>query len=442
MADTEASPPASKNSAFKSSPTRLLNRDFLLLWQGQTVSAVGTSLFQIAILYWLMETTGSATIMGLVSMLGALPGVILGPFGGAIADRFSRKKLIVLGDAILGLSMLSLAVPFFLIEGAIQLKIVWIIAVSMLVGIVGAFFRPAVTASIPSLVPFGRLNAANSMNAFSMSSSMALGQAAGGVLYRILGAPMLIFINGISYLLSALSEVFIRIPQQQPEAIKSSRELGRAFIEDIRVGLKYVWNKVGLRNMMAAFALLNFVMAPLGVLLPILLDKWLLLPPDWFGYLMAAMGVGSLFGMMFAGMVRIDGVGRFVCILSALYAMSLANLVFGFATNPFLLIAANMMSGFFMGILIVSFTTLMQATTPDELRGRVSSVMMTVMMGTVPLARGLAGVLADLVDQNIPLLFISAGTISGTLVTVIAFNKPFREFLATRLFTTDQQPGC
>ena len=90
-----------------------------------------------------------------------------------------------------------------------------------------------------------------------------------------------------------------------------------------------------------------------------------------------------------------------------------------------------------MGILIVTFTTLMQATTPDELRGRVSSVMMTVMMGTVPLAMGLAGVLADLVDQNIPLLFIWAGTISGVLVTAIAFNRPFREFLATRLFTTN-----
>ena len=428
MADAEAS-----SDAIKSPHERLLNRDFLLLWQGQTVSAVGTSLFQIAILYWLMETTGSATVMGLVAMVGALPGVILGPFGGAIADRFSRKNLIVIGDVILGLAMLSLAVPFFLIEDAIQLKIGWIIVVSMTTGIVGAFFRPAVTASIPSLVPFSRLNAANSMNSISMSTSMALGQAAGGVLYRILGAPMLILINGISYLLSAFSEVFIRIPQQQPEAIASWQELGRAFLNDIRVGLKYVWSRVGLRNMMAAFAMLNFVMAPLGVLLPILLDKWLQLPADWFGYLMAAMGVGSLLGMTYAGMVRIDGISRFVYAVASLYAMSLANLVFGFATNPFLLVAANLVSGVFMGVLIVSFTTLMQATTPDELRGRVSSVMMTVMMGTVPLAMGLAGILADLVDQNIPLLFVCAGTLSGILVTGIACNKAFREFLATRL---------
>ena len=83
----------------------LLNRDFLLLWQGQTISGIGVSLYQIAMLYWLLENTGSATTMGLVAMFSALPGVLLGPFGGAIADRFSRRKLIVFGDLILGITL-------------------------------------------------------------------------------------------------------------------------------------------------------------------------------------------------------------------------------------------------------------------------------------------------------------------------------------------------
>jgi MFS transporter, DHA3 family, macrolide efflux protein len=431
MAEQEQSAPVSPIAL--STHTSLLNRDFLLLWQGQTVSAVGTSLFQIALLYWLMDTTGSATIMGLVSMVGALPGVILGPFGGAIADRFSRKKLIVIGDIILGIAMLSLAIPFYLMEGMVEAQIAWVIAVSMVSGVVGAFFRPAVMAAIPSIVPFNRLNTANAMNSVSMTASMALGQAAGGVLYRVFGAPLIIVINGISYLLSALSEVFIHIPQERPERIKSWRQLGRAFADDIVIGLKYVWHKVGLRNMMVAFMLLNFVTAPLGVLMPILLSKWLHLPADWFGYLMAAMGVGNLVGMTVAGMWQIDGRLRFFSTLAALFTLAGTNLVFGLVSDPLILVGTNFFAGIFLGIMMVTFTTLMQATTPDEIRGRVSSVMMTVMMGSVPLAMGLAGVLADLVDQNIPLLFICSGVLSGVVVTGMALNKPFIAYMSTQL---------
>ena len=198
------------------SPETLLNRNFLLLWQGQTVSAMGTSLFQIALLYWLMETTGSATVMGLVSMLSAIPGVILAPFGGAIADRFSRKALIVWGDAILGVAMLSLAVPFYLISVPVSVQVGWVVAVSMTAGVVGAFFRPAIMASIPSLVPLHRLQAANAMHSVSMTASMSLGQAAGGILFRMLGAHVVMLINGVTYLLSALSERSSGFPRSGP----------------------------------------------------------------------------------------------------------------------------------------------------------------------------------------------------------------------------------
>ena len=415
------------------SPETLLNRNFLLLWQGQTVSAMGTSLFQIALLYWLMETTGSATVMGLVSMLSAIPGVILAPFGGAIADRFSRKALIVWGDAILGVAMLSLAVPFYLISVPVSVQVGWVVAVSMTAGVVGAFFRPAIMASIPSLVPPHRLQAANAMHSVSLTASMSLGQAAGGILFRLLGAHVVMLINGVTYLLSALSEAFIRIPQKRPDAVDSWSELGRAFLDDIITGLSYVWHRAGLRNMMIAFGLLNLVTAPLGVLMPILLDKWLQLPSDWFGYLMAAMGAGNLIGMMLAGILAINGVTRFVIAMLALYAMAGVNLVFGLATEPLVLLAANFAGGILLGIMMVAFTTLMQFTTPDELRGRVSSVMMAVIGGSVPIAMGMAGVLADVVDQNIPLLFIAAGLLATVVVTGMVLNRPFRAFLSTEL---------
>ena len=394
---------------------------------------MGTSLYQIAMLYWLLEATGSATTMGLVAMASAIPGVILGPFGGAIADRFSRRQLIVLGDLLLGVVTLSVGLVFFFVEGTVDLKIACLIVAGVSSGIVGTFFRPAVMAAIPGLVPFERLNTANAMNSFSMTTSMAVGQAIGGVLFRVLGAPMLIMINGVTYLLSSLSEVFIRLPQELPASPPSWRALIVTFVGDVREGLRYVWHNRGLRNMVFAFAILNFVTAPLMILMPILLDQHRNLPPDWYGYLMASMAVGNLLGMVFAGAIRIDGNFRFVWAVTSLYAMAGSTLVMGLAESPYSLIAANVVSGFFMGGMMVTFTTLMQATTPDELRGRVSSVMMTVMMGTMPLAMGLAGVLADAVDQNVPLIFVAASGATAFLVSVLAMNRPFRQFLGTKL---------
>ena len=87
----------------------------------------------------------------------------------------------------------------------------------------------------------------------------------------------------------------------------------------------------------------------------------------------------------------------------------------------------------FNGVMMITFPTLMQATTPDELRGRVSSVMMTVMGGTMPLAMGLAGIAADAVDQNVPLLFIVAAVAVAGVATTMALNRSFREFLSTRI---------
>jgi MFS family permease len=113
--------------------------------------------------------------------------------------------------------------------------------------------------------------------------------------------------------------------------------------------------------------------------------------------------------------------------------MAGVNLVFGLVSSPVILVVANLFAGTFLGVMMVTFTTLMQFTTPDELRGRVSSVMMAVMMGSVPIAMGLAGILADLVDQNIPLLFICAGVLAFIVVTGMAVNGPFRAFLSTQI---------
>ncbi|MHC4500988.1 MAG: MFS transporter, partial [Planctomycetota bacterium] len=195
-------------------PIRLLNKNFVLLWQGQLVSQLGTQAYAIAMMFWIKHQTGSATLMGLIMMVSQLPAVLLGPIGGAYADRHSRKLIIVLCDLVNGVVVLVLAAILFMASDGTDIVIAALFTVGIITSAVGAYFRPAVGAAIPDIVPTDKVAAANSMNQVSVQGATLLGQGAGGVLYRILGAPILFLVDGLTYIFSAVSEMFITIPQK------------------------------------------------------------------------------------------------------------------------------------------------------------------------------------------------------------------------------------
>lgn len=191
---------------------RLFNRDFVLLWQGQLVSQIGNQAHLIALMFWTLQATGSASLMGLLAMSAALPSVLLGPLGGAIADRHSRKGIIVIADLVRGIVVLSLAALLFTHGSQTHLIVAALFVTTIISGIMGAAFSPAVGAAIPDLVPSERVQAANSLRQLSVQTSRFVGQAIGGVLFRVLGAPLLFLVDGTSFVLSAGSETFMRIP--------------------------------------------------------------------------------------------------------------------------------------------------------------------------------------------------------------------------------------
>ena len=169
---------------------RLLNKDFVLLFQGQLVSQIGSSIYMIALIFWVKHATESATLVGLLSMTAAIPGVLLGPFGGTMADLFSRKMIIVLGDVINGVLIISIATVMFLLPESTNLIITLLFIEAVIGGTVMAVFRPAIGAAIPDLVPANKVEAANGMYQSSAQIAMLLGQSVGGLLFRILGAPV------------------------------------------------------------------------------------------------------------------------------------------------------------------------------------------------------------------------------------------------------------
>jgi DHA3 family macrolide efflux protein-like MFS transporter len=222
-------------------PVRLLNRDFLLLWQGQFVSMLGSQAFSVAMIFWIKRQTNSATLLGLGMMSQWVPAILLGPFGGTLADRMSRRRLLILADVVRGVAAIALAALVLLVPGRSGTILAGLLVLSAVMGACDAFFRPAISASIPDLVPAAEVTRANSINRIALDGSSFLGQGAGGVLFRLLGPGILFLVDGLSYFFSALSEALVRLPPP-PVSPKTAgwREAGADFWRELKLGLRYL----------------------------------------------------------------------------------------------------------------------------------------------------------------------------------------------------------
>ena len=418
-------------------PSKLLNRNFFLLWQGQTISQLGNQAFNIALALWIKQATGSATLMGLILMASTLPAVLLGPVGGTFADRYSRRRIIIISDIVGGLAVLSLVGLMFLAPEATNATIVLLFIVSLLIAIATTFFNPAISAAIPDLVPKERLAGANSLAQFSFQLSIFVGQGIGGTLFRLLGAPILFLIDGVTYLFSAVSESFITIPQTIPEKSRGWRDTFREFGSDIMVGLHYVWRTSGLRELVLVSALLNFFMAPILLLLPFYVEDFLLATPDWYGFLLASFGLGSMLGFLFAGALTLGGKIRGRLMILFIIAEPLGYCVLGWVLVPWVSLLITLLGGLLSGFVLVNITTLLQLTTSSEVRGRIFGLLGTIAGALSPLAMGLAGVIADLTGQNVPLIYIVCGLTAALLALIVSGNQGFRNYLA---YEQDKMP--
>ncbi len=413
-------------------PGKLLNRNFVLLWIGQSVSQFGSQGFSIAMLFWTKHATGSASLMGLMLMTSALPAVLLGPIGGVFADRHSRRRIIILSDVLAGIGTLSIAGLMFAAPDATGLILVGLMVVATGLSAIGAFFGPAIYAAGPDLVPKDRVATANSLGQVSSELAMFFGQGLGGTLFRLLGAPALLLANGVTRLFSAASESFIAIPQVIPPRHSSStRESIRAFAQDTADGLRYVWNRGGLRELVFASAGLSFFTMPVISLLPFFVEDSLGVSVDWYGFIVAAFGAGSLAGYLLAGTVKLAAPARSRWLATFMILEAAGYGLLGLARAPMAALILALAGGVADGFVTVYIATVVQLSTPTAMRGRVYGVLTTLAASVSPLATGLSGIVADLTGRRIPLIYLACGAIMTVMSVIIALNPGFRGLLAS-----------
>lgn len=383
---------------------KLFNKDFILLWLGMAVSQLGVGAGNIGLMWWIQSTTGSALLLGSMAMVRTLVSVLLSPFSGVVADRFDKKAIIVLGDVVRGLIYGVLAFLVYT-EQLTPLVLLSLIAGS---AVCNTFFNPAVTASVPLLVSHSDLPRANSLQQITSNLVTIGGYAAGGILVALLGVPLLLAVNAAAFLLSALSEMFVYIPRITAEVGFKSRQ----FILDLKEGFNYARQNQVLIEMMKVASVLNFVVAPMFILLPKFVQETLGAEAALYGYLLAAFTVGNLLASLVIALTKIVERNLWL-VIHSITPQALAMIVVALMPTNWhaIRIPLFLFMGFLNGVVNIYFGALVQRTTAPEQLGRISGLINTMSGALQPLSQGLTGFLGGLV--SVPIIYVVSGSLEA-----------------------------
>ena len=381
-------------------------RDYRLYWIALTVSLTGVA-FQTVAQGWLVyRLTGSALMLGVV---GFIPAVLSAPaslLGGAIADRVSRRNLVILTQSIMVLPPVVLALLIW--TGQVQ---VWhVIAASSALGIVAALDLPSRTAMIPNLVPTADVLNAQGLASAVRQVTRIVGPALAGILIATAGEAVCFLVNGLSYLAMVVA-FFLMRPQPVP-ALDRRGGMRGALLE----GFRYTWEHPVILGLFAMFAAQGLFLSPVLTLLPVYAKDILSIGAVGLGWLHSAIGGGALVGAIVVSSLRASRRGWVLMAGSA--AMPFAMVAFAWSRQlptslPFLLVL-----GFGTVVITAITATMLLILVPDEVRGRVNSLGTMVYFGT-PYVAGLAvGFIAEQAGAPITL------TLSASLflVSLIVIN--------------------
>ena len=282
---------------------KLWNKDYILLLQGNAVSTIGDMMYSVAIGYWVYETTGSSALMGIMSSISMFVTMFLSPFCGSIVDKSNRKWLIVGIDAMQGILMLTVGILAW--RNALNVPVVLLAALLAAFGSV--FYSPAISTLMLDIIPRDDMVRGQSIHSSINSTINLVGTAFSGAMVAFFGVPLIVVLNGLSNLYSALTEFFIHVPRtvQQGETVSVKH-----ILHDTRDAVKTVFSDAALRLFVPMVLILNLLAAgPMGLLLPFCMEKGFTV--DMYGYLVSVYSLGTLSCVMVLGIVKLKPKTRF-----------------------------------------------------------------------------------------------------------------------------------
>jgi MFS family permease len=379
-------------------------RDFRLFWFGQIISLSGTWMQSVAQGWLVYSLTKSPFYLGMVAAAGSLPILLFTLFGGIAADRFRKRNLLLMTQA---LSIIPAILLGILID--IKLIAVWQVAVlAAFLGIVNAFDVPARQSFIIEMVGKGSLTNAIALNSAAFHGARMTGPVIAGIAIANLGISACFYLNAISFIavIIALSKI-----KAKGEIIENSNGI----MKDIIEGIQYIKSKSEIYRSIILIAVFSLAGMPFITLLPVFAGEIFQKGPEGFGFLVGATGAGALTAaLLLAFRGDIKDKSRFIS-FSAL-CFSILLFVFSFSTNFYLSVVILVFIGWALVSFFATMNSFIQLSVPDNLRGRAMSVYTFVFLGTAPIGNSLMGTLADSIGT------VRAVTIASVICLIAAIS--------------------
>ena len=381
--------------------TLLKNKDYSLLMIGKLVSLLGSNMLQFALSLYVLSLTGSALIFASMLSISILPRLLLSPIAGVFGDWFNRKKAIVFLDFINGVLIAAFAL-IFLLNGGLTLLLIY--AFVILLEIIEIFFGAAMAAVIPSMVKKEQLFAANSLQSLVLNFGQLLAPTIAALVYGFAGMLIVLIVTALCFVLSAISEIFIRIPKHTKQSTFTLSHFKTDFIE----GVKIIKSSQFILTILGLVAIINFTISPLfSVGLTFVVKETLKASDFQFGLFQTIFALASITAPILLGLgKKTKNVGTLLfrsflllSIIVLLIAIVPSDLLLAyFAPNviPFIFLLILL---FFIGMLVttvnITILTIFSQFVPLEAMGRASSVLTLASTLLIPLGQIAFGFLFD-----------------------------------------------
>lgn len=398
---------------------KLWNRDFILLLQGNGISTIGDMMYSIAIGYWVYEKTGSSGLMGVMSAISMFVSVVLSPFTGSIVDKCNRKWLLVSIDVIQGIIMLGVGLLAYM--DTLSVPVVLIAAFLAAFGSV--FYSPAVSTLRLDIIPRDDMVRGQSIFSGMESIISMTGSAFSGVMVAFFGVPLIVVINGLSNLYSAITEAFINVPRTVQQGMPITV---KGLMSDMWHAVKLIVSDKHLRLFVPCSLLVNLLAAgPFSLMLPFCLEKGFTV--DMYGYLMSVFTAASLACVLALGIIKMKPKVRY-WVMTLGFLGCVAFMIMTFTAVRFVPMCFYM---FFTSVGMCAGNTVFNASLmlalPQENRGAILGFLSSAPVAGSALSSVVYGLLGDIFPLY--LVFVAGSILAIIPMVYTFFNPRIKEFI-------------
>ena len=381
----------------------LRHRNFRLFFGGQSISLIGTWMTRVATSWLVYRLTKSPLLLGTVGFAGQIPTFLLAPLAGVIVDRIDRRKVLVWTQALAMIQSLALA----WLTLTHRINIAEVLVLSAMQGTINAFDMPGRQSFMVKMVE----DRADLSNAIAINSSMVnaarlIGPSLAGLVIAATNEGWCFLIDGVSYIAVIASLLMMRV------ASTAEAHSGASMVAQLREGWTYVSGFAPIRVILSLFALLSLMGWPFIVLMPVFAAQVLRGGPHTLGFLMGAVGVGSLASALSLVMRRsVKGLSRMIPVAAVAFGVGL--ICFGLSTRLWLSMALMLLTGFGMMQGLTASNTIIQTLVDEKMRGRVMSYYTMAFVGMAPFGSLLAGALAHWIGAQRTVMISGVACILG-----------------------------